>query len=287
MRLTTAITLLLIGVMNACTQTNAIDLEACLARVITNRNYQPPTPAELARARELFEHTLRGDRTAPELKKDWADAGFAFDEVVADKEVLWLVSEPAGKELGRGWYLFRTNRASTLALETPHAKNDVHTGMIGLRLFLAGQTRALATSTITRHRADMAHLDDTFFQAFTLAFAATCPTGLVIQLHGFESRNHDNAHADIIASAGTASPESWFSDLVQRLKLNTALVVLAYPHDIKELGGTLNAQGQALHKSGRCGFVHLEITEELRQRMTRDSQLRRAFLDALSVKQTR
>ena len=277
----TGMALLVAGTMQGCAQIAAPDLEARLARAITNVTYQPPAPSEFARARELFAHTLRGDQTAAELKTGWAGLGFEFNEVAAGSGSLWLVCEPPGKEAGRGWYLFRTNAASTTALEAPHAKNDVHTGVISLRLFLAGDARVLAESTITRHRADMAHLDDTFFQAFTLAFADVCPTGLVVQLHGFETENHGGTKADIIASAGTPSPEAWFGDAVQALKNASSWIVLAYPTDIKQLGATTNAQGKALNKAGHCRFYHLEFTKELRDRLTRDEALRRALLESL------
>jgi len=181
--------------------------------------------------------------------------------------------------------LFRNRPESTMALESPHAKNDIHTGVIGLRLFLAGQTRAYAAATITRHVADMAHLEDTCFQAFTLAFADVCPTGLVVQLHGFESENHSGTRADVIASAGSPSPEPWLDDVVQQLKQATALTVLAYPRDTRQLGATRNAQGEALHQSRRCRFLHLEMTKELRDQLTRDDQLRRAILNTLPAAQ--
>src|ERR1044071_10350709 len=140
----TGLALLLGGTLNAHAASVASDLEAQLARAITNQTYQPPTRTELARARELFTHTLKGDRPVAELKAGWIELGFAFQEISADHEVLCFVSEPAGKEFGRGWYLFRTNRESTIAWEAPHSKNDVHTGVIALRLFLAGNARALA-----------------------------------------------------------------------------------------------------------------------------------------------
>jgi hypothetical protein len=281
----TGLTLLLLGAMQAGAETTAPDLEAWLARAITNTNYRPPAQTDFTRAKELFGHTLTGDRPVTELKAGWEKLGFGFYEVATNGETLWLLSEPPGREFGRGWYLFRTNHQSTLALEAPHARNDVQTGIISLRLFLAGQARVLAAATITRYTADMAHLDDTFFHAFTLAFAETCPTGLVFQLHGFESNNHTNARADVIASTGSSSPGSWFTDAIQQFRTSTSLLVLAYPQDTKTLGATTNAQGQALHKAGRCRFLHLEFTKEVRDRLTRDPKLRRAILECLSAAQ--
>jgi len=278
----TGVALLLIGSMHIRMPAWAVDLEACLTRAITNKVYEAPTPAELTQAKQLFERTLQGHWTQAELTTNWAALGFEFQKVATGGESLCLLSEPAGKESGRGWYLFRTDCQSSIALEAPHARNDIHTGIIALRLFLAGQSRVLAASTITRHRADMAHLDDTFFQSFTLAFAQACPTGLVVQLHGFDAENHRSAPAEIIASAGTRSPEPWLADLVKQLKKATSLSVLAYPEDTKLLGATLNAQGRALQQTGHCRFLHLEMSMELREDLIRDDELRRAILDRLS-----
>src|SRR5271169_2494633 len=236
MHMKNGLALLLVGAVESRMQAMALDLEASLTRAIVNTSYQQPAQAELTRAKDLFRHTLQGDLSVEDLRAGWSNLGFAFHELGADGEPLWLVCEPPGNEGGRGWYLFRTNRQSNLALEAPHARNDVHTGIIGLRLFQAGPARVLAAGTITRYKADMAHLDNTFFQAFTLAFADACPTGLVVQLHGFESENHQNIGADILASAGTRSPEPWFGDIADRLKKATAMRVLAFQRDTKVLG---------------------------------------------------
>jgi hypothetical protein len=287
MRTKTGVTFLLIGSMQLVLKSPAVDLEPCLSRAIANKVYQSPSREERARAQELFVRTLQGHDSLAELAIPWSALGFEFKEVTTPEETLWLLSEPAGKESGRGWYLFRTNHQSSVALEMPHARNDIHTGMIGLRMFLTGQARVLAASTITRHRADMAHLDDTFFQAFTLAFAQVCPTGLVVQLHGFEAGNHDTVKADIIASAGSRSPSPWLADLVQRLRKVTNLPVLAYPEDTRVLGATLNAQGRALQPTPSCRFVHLEMCLEFRERLTRDDKLRRAIFNCLSAMDSR
>lgn len=274
---------LLIAAMNTLTQAQEVDLEACLARVITNKHYQAPSPAEFTQATDLFQRTLEDRWADGKLTTSWAALGFEFRQVTAMNEQLWLLSESAGNEAGRGWFLFRTDSRSSLALQAPHARNDVHTGVIALRLFLAGRARVLAASTITRHRADMAHLDDTFFQAFTLAFARACPTGMVVQLHGFDAPNRPELEAEIIASAGTRSPEPWLADVVQRLNKLTALPALAYPQDTRQLGGTLNAQSRALRQSRDCRFLHLEMSRELRERLTNDAALRRTILDCVTA----
>ena len=261
---------------------SALDLEAALTRAVTNLNYLAPSAADLTHARQLFADTLAGSQSLEVLQPEWSRLGFELREVTATGEALWLLCEPAGTEAGRGWYLFR-HSGSPVAIMAPHARNDIHTGLISLRLFLAGHARVLACGTITRRRADMAHLEDTYFQAFTLAFAQMSPTGLVVQLHGFESTNHNGTKAAIIASTGSRTPEPWLAELVRCLRQSTALNVLAYPDNVKQLGATSNAQGQALTRVGRCRFLHFEFSLELRERLTRDQALRKMFLDCLAT----
>lgn len=282
MHMKNGLALLLIGAVETRLQTMAFDVEASLTRAIVNTTYQQPAQVELTQAQALFKHTLQGDRTAGDLRSGWAGLGFEFHELTEEGEPLWLVCETPGHEGGRGWYLFRANHRSNLAFEAPHARNDIHTGIIGLRLFQAGKARVLAASTITRHRADMAHLDNTYFQAFTRAFAEACPTGLVVQLHGFETGNHKKIGADILASAGTRAPQPWFGEVVDRLKQATAMRVLAFPRDTKVLGALLNVQGKELNQTPHCRFLHLEMTPELRERLARDPELRRSVLECLS-----
>jgi hypothetical protein len=283
MRMKAGFAVLLVGALQPGDQVCALDLEAGLTRVITNKVYHDPTASQVTRANELFQRTLLGDRTTTELQTNWAALGFEFSVVTNGGDCLWLLHEPGGNQSGRGWYLFRPGHQSKIILESPHPKNDVHTGIIGLRLFLAGPIRAYAVSTVTRHRADIAHLGNTFFQAFTLAFSEVCSTGAVVQLHGFELTNHEGTEADVVASAGTDTPEPWFNDFVQNFKKTTPLRVLAYPQDIRQLGARTNAQGKALQKSGRCRFLHLEFSLELRERLTRDSQLRGTLLNCLET----
>ena len=71
--------------------------------------------------------------------------------------------------------------------------------------------------------------------------------------------------------------------MIEDFRKATSLVVLAYPQDIKQLGATTNVQGLALHNAGHCRFLHLELTKELRDRLTRDEKLRRATLESLAT----
>lgn len=272
--------------MMCCVESSAFDLQAYLSRAITNRSYRGPTAAEFDRAKELFKRTLLARKATAELKTNWAQLGFELREVDQCGETFLLLAEPVGFEEGRGWYIFRPENTNKTAIQAPHARNDVYTGVIGLKFFLARPCRAYAASTITRHRADMAHLEQTYFQAFTLAFAEVCPTGLVVQLHGFDPQQHKSVKGDIVASAGTNQPMPWLKKLVEQLAKATSLTVRAYPENTRQLGGTTNAQAKALRSNPHCRFLHIEMTPQLRERLLKDEQLQRAFVNTLLNFQT-
>ncbi|MCX7721525.1 MAG: hypothetical protein N2379_00485 [Verrucomicrobiae bacterium] len=253
-----------------------------LARAITNQSYRAPTEAEFAAAKELFKKTFKASGATPELKAEWGRLGFELREVSHGKEMFLLLAAPHGSDAGAGWYLFRVGKTAPVAIQTPHARNDVHTGLIGLELFLVGPFRAYAASTITRHKADMAHLDLTYFQAFTVAFAETCNTGMVVQLHGFDAARYKDISGQIVASAGTDKPLPWLGALTRRMAKATSLRVLAYPDDTRRLGGTTNAQATALRQHVHCRFLHLELSRELRDRLVKDKRLQREIVNVLA-----
>lgn len=278
MPLVVVIFILLMG----CLHGFPFDLQAHLATAISNRTYRTPTAAELDLAKELFKQTLLSTKATLALKSNWAQLGFELREVTQAGETLLLVTEPTAEAKGGGWYLFRMDPTSKIVIQSPHARNDVHTGLIGLQLFLVGRVRAYAASTITRHVTDVAHSEGTYFQAFTIAYAEICSTGLVVQLHGFDSKAHTGIKADIVASAGTNRPMAWLRKLVERIANATSLRVLVYPDDTKQLGGTTNAQAKALQNYPNCGFLHLEMTREVRDRLVKDERLQRAIVQCLA-----
>jgi len=279
MDMKTGIALLLVGAMHARGQTRALNLESSLAQAITNTTYHQPSLATLTRAKELFRHTLARDLPCAELKVGWSELGLHLSEIQSGEESLLLLTEPAGMETGKGWYLFRQS-GEPIALEAPHARNDVHTGLIAVRLFFAGKARVCACSTITRKRADMAHLEETFFQVLTQAFVQACPMGMIVQVHGFDTGNHGGVQTGIIASGGNRSPEAWLAAFVRQLRERTSLAVVAYPQETKQLGATRNAQSKAVRQS-RCRFLHLELSMDVRELLMRDEELQRAFLGCI------
>lgn len=181
-------------------------------------------------------------------------------------------------------FLFRPESAISLAWEAPHAKTDFHTGVIALELFMQGRARVAAWSTISRKKADMAHLSNTFFHSFTLAFAEDFPRGIVVQLHGFEDSKREafaGGAIDLIMSSGKRRHPTWFDDTVKRLRQGQLAAIRVYPDDIRELGGTRNAQSLALMQRGHEGFLHLEMSPEFRKRLRNSESARAALIKCL------
>jgi hypothetical protein len=174
----------------------------------------------------------------------------------------------------------------------PHGMKDYKTGRIGLRLFQEGGFSAGAWNTAPRYRKgggartdwDLAHLEDTFFTAFTRAFARARPAGRLIQVHGFAAEKRDTeagASADLIVSPGGHALPPGFLALARCLEGSLALAVRVYPLEVRELGGTTNVSGRILRSLGHDGFVHLELAYPVRKRLLRDAPLRRDLIRCL------
>lgn len=247
--------------------------------------YQMPDRTELRTAEKLFQRTLAGKEDVDALKRSWKDLRFELIEVSAGSEHFLVLRELPEHRTGRGFYVFRRGRTPAIAVQAPHATEDLHTGQIALRLFAEGALAAGAWSTLPRTSADLAHLSASYFQAFTRAFATTSRHGVVVQLHGFEAGKRTSTagkETDVIASNGTKRPPGWVLGIARALRENWTGSLKLYPTDIRELGGTTNAQVQLLQDLGYDGFLHLEMSLAFRKRLLEDRKLREDFLKCLS-----
>ena len=154
-----------------------------------------------------------------------------------------------------------------------------------MSLFGQGGVRAGAWNTVRRSGGDLAHLPASYLQAFTRAFAATHRRGLLVQLHGFETSKRTSeagAAADMIVSNGTREPPLWLLAVARGFRDGVARKVKVYPNDIKELGGTTNAQANLLRDLGHDGFLHVDMSQGLRKQLRDDQSLREVFLKCLT-----
>lgn len=248
--------------------------------------YRFPGAEELRGAETLFRRTLARGESLAALQAAWGALAFELRPVRDRGTDFWVLRERENAKKGRGFYVFRTGRTPAIAVEAPHCSFDKLTGEIAMSLMLDGPFIAGAWSTAPRQQADLAHLSESYFQSFTAAYAQAYPQGLLIQLHGFEQgkrKSQAAAEADVILSGCAASAPSWLKRMSDALKRDLREVVKLYPDDVKDLGGTANAQAQILRDLGHDGFAHIEIGQETRQRMTEDPTLRGTWIKAVDA----
>lgn len=244
-------------------------------------SYLPPSEDALREADSLFVRTLHQHEGQDELQQAWATLGMELVPLDNKEGKLWVIREQSDHKTGRGIYAVRVDTAQALAIQAPHSGADRYTGEIALRLMQEGKAKAGAWRTVSRSKADLAHLDGTYFQAFTRAFAQVFPTGQIIQLHGFEREKRAGrsaGDADIVLSDGTTTPPPHLTQVANCWKHELSIVVKRYPNEAKDLGAMNNAQARLLHSLGHAGFLHVEMSEETRARLQRDPVHRAAWL---------
>lgn len=264
-------------------------LNTRLAEAIRGGHYQPPDNRELERVEAVF---LRLAKGVPP-----ADIAADLSELALEAErdgVLVVVRERGDARRGRGFFVFRQD-ARPDVLQIPHGFKDEMTRDIGAALFAEGNFSAAIWNTVPRHYdkdgaridADMAHRPASYFNAFTRATARAWPQGQTLQIHGFDAgkrKSAAGADADMILSNGSRTPGDRLRHqtrcLSQALKQRIAL----YPDQVGELGGTTNRQGDVLRSLGYSGFVHIEISRELRNELRSSKETRSAFLRCMQEK---
>ena len=205
-----------------------------------------------------------------------------------------LIEEPAGSCRGGGSYLLRQGAgAIPLLISAPHRNADLLTGTLTMRFFIEGQARAAAWNSVPRRSAcaedesDIARLERHPFTAFTSAFARAHPNGRVVQVHGFDvgrRRTAEARAASVILSSGSRDISPTLESIAACLRHDLpSLNVALFPLDVSELGATRNAQGRSLRDIGFQGFVHAELSLELRRRLVEDAGLRQGFLACLEA----
>jgi hypothetical protein len=178
-------------------------------------------------------------------------------------------------------------------LQVPHAFKDEMTRDIGLALFAEAPFAAVAFNTVPRRfidangnevMADMAHLESSYFMAFTRASAKVLRQGRTVQIHGFDQGKRKTsklAEADIILSAGHNQPPASMRQARQKLQQSLARHIELYEGSVKELGATTNVQAAALRAMAYQRFIHVEMSRAMRQAMRDDSQTRRNWINAI------
>lgn len=250
--------------------------------------YVPATERQLQRAEAAFEDLLDNPGAlSGDAAEVWTQLGF-IETPVAVGDVTWIVlHEAPGQCRGQGLYLIRRGAAAGLLLQIPHGYFDQYTDDIAAGL-LQAPIRALAFNTVPRHYkrhgmqidADFAHRADNLFAPLAQAFVRVYPAGRLVQLHGFDPEKRNTTagkSAAVIVSSGTTWPTPASTAVANCLQSLLADPVRLYPRDVRELGATTNLQGRLLRERGHNGFVHVELSRALRERLRNENSLRSGF----------
>jgi len=285
--------------------------------VVRGVAYQPATVEEKRALAALIDALWRGadERDGARLAPLARDAGMALEAWTVDGARVWVVREPSNARRGGGIYVVRVGTgAAPLLWQAPHVYFDRFTQSLAADAFFAARTgRGLFSNSLHRYQqsadvkerridnpADVAHNPDHLFQVATQAVIAVGPA-TIVQLHGFDGDSGDKGGggdaedddasraggADAIVSAGRKDGSTAASTAVAHAIADALHVVVArFPEDTRGLGGTSNVQGRLVDGVAGAGFVHVEMTLELRKALARDgartAAMGRAIADALA-----
>ena len=267
-------------------------IEAILESTALRDGYEPATQEKMNDAAHAFQRLLQ-EGGSPELVRNLEDLGFSVPESrKAGGSSLLFVREAPERATGKGFYMIK-EQGSPVLVQAPHRYKDAGTGTILARLMEEHDFGAAAWNTAPRWYegasgrvdADLAHIEVSHFNAFTLAFARAYPEGTVVQLHGFARDKRTTAYgrsASIIVSSGTERPAGVARAVAECLgSALPAETVLLYPMQVRELGATTNTNAQALRDIGFDRFVHIELSRELRDRLLDDRGLRARLAESI------
>jgi|FLOH01.1.fsa_nt_gi hypothetical protein len=284
-------------------------MESCLNQSRTKKNFVSPSREELQTAQQLFYKLFKGEREK-NLIQSWKELNFSMKEMVWENKLYTLIMEDDESRTGRGLYVFPKTPQKNSVLMIPHGLHDYYTDKIGIQLTLEGQFSATAFNTVHRYGNrsqkalpdertsqqevstaadetwDMTQLPDTYFTAFTTAFATAFPKGTLIQLHGFSKNNRKTPkgkNSDFIISSGTRKITAQVKQFINCLKMETPNRICVYPDDVLELGGTRNITGSVLRSLGHQGFLHIEMELSIRKKLKDDPMMRESFLKCIEV----
>jgi len=216
-----------------------------------------------------------------------------FNLQLKQNKKIIVISESREPYRGQGLFIIRKSSSAAVLLQAPHAFHDIKTGSISIKLMNELKFKALAVNTVNRRyssatgeqtTADMAHMRQSLFIAFSQAFVKVIEAGKIIQLHGFNTdKRSQTRNVDIILSNGTKNYTAnnliiQQSCIERELKLN----VKVYPMDINRLGGTSNSIGRSIRNSGYNKFEHIEMSLSVRKSLDQSRKKRKAFIGCVT-----
>ncbi|MCI5139553.1 MAG: hypothetical protein D3922_14340 [Candidatus Electrothrix sp. AR1] len=297
----TPLTILLLFLLTAKGATTVapispLPLQKMLHQAMQGGSYVLPSATEVAQAEQLFFNLLTEKK---QQKSAWEKLGWQYLPIELGNHLgtrpAIILREAAEQKKGRGFFVFLRGEPSSeqvltqQALTVPHGFKDMLTDDIGAALFEEGHFRCAAFNTVHRWvkqddqriEQDLAREPSSYFTAFTRAFARSAPQGRLIQLHGFAQKKRKSAagrRADFILSSGSRYAQQDLRLLSNCLGRALGITALTYPDQVKELGGTRNISGKILRTMHHPGFLHLEMSRPIRERLRNEAQARKKLL---------
>lgn len=244
------------------------DLSASISQFVQaqpqDSGYRAPTQTERGTVADGVRRILDG---RPEAAVDvLAQVGYSVrrHSDSATKRSFFEVYDTTNEPRGWGRVLVDTGAKVQLAVEVPHPRADLDSELLGVELFrkVAGSVLVVAGAhrkAAPDKRADMAHTDDSVFEAVhEVLVARKLP---VMQLHGFaNSSAPDN---DLVVSSGPNLHGPLADRVADRLESGGFTVCRPWVTRCPGLEATTNAQ--ALWAAAHGGeFVHVEVSRDNR-----------------------
>lgn len=267
------------------------ELSTLLSQAVHGGEYESPTVSDERTAEELFENIFRGELKDEDVR-GWKKLGFELISLSQNERHWTILMELQTDKRGRGIYLFPRKMVTPIGLLVPHGYQDLYTREIGFRLAQEGNFAVTAWNTIPRSYrndkrailADLTKANRSYFNALSKAFSTVFPDGHLLQIHGFAREKRKTAaglRSEIILSSGTRSPPNTLVAFADQLRQSTQRIVYVYPLEVRELGGTKNVQGRLLRQVGFDGFIHIEMSKEIRISMCDDLPMRMNFISSI------
>jgi len=272
--------------------------------------YKNPSEDEFQWAEHLFYKLIKGEMNQKDFKSV-EKYGFRIKEIPLNNNKYYLLTEDSEKKFGRGFYLFSAtpvasssgsnssgsnSSCKSLVLMVPHGFYDLYTDNISFKLLNKDCFTACAWNTVHRHGKfsdnydgkkkhwDLADLDNSYFIAFTRAFARAIPNGFLLQIHGFSKKKRISKIAqqtDMVVSSGNSLPANEIQKFSACLNKQLPAMVRLYPDEIRDLGATQNISGKVLRSLKHPGFIHIEMSYQLRRQLIKNVNVRKSLLNCI------
>ena len=274
----------------------------------TSDFFQIPSLQAQIRFETLFRefiawHENPGSVASGILIKDASNLGFEINRFQTEKGIFSILSEKANLRFGGGFYVLHGNpkNGRPVIIQTPHARSDTYTGLIGIRTFERTSASGFFSSSMRRNQpavsslpttgpcqfdaADPAHNNQHFFQIAHRVYAQIHPDLMVIQIHGFKENPDDPLrNYDIVISAGTTQSHAPLAFP----KLQAVLVktlpfkkIAKFDHDTKALGALTNIQGRYINAYTSGVFIHIECSKKARRTLKKSARILAKFANSL------